>query len=181
MESEVLSQTRSLAHKIRHPVHEECLNYESHYEDGRKSAGIFRTTFREGLMALVELFVPNMSQLYRATAQLLGSRLDFGDSLYEDIPSTLQVPRQFQVHHKLSTYLRRTVGKAAAMRFMQAVKAQFRRARRSRSRGLRKMGDSPKHNSLGSQPELKSGTGRTPPAAKSACVSKLFRPISFRV
>lgn len=103
-------------------------------------------------MALEDLFVPNMPQLYGTTAQLLRNRLDFGDNLHEDKLFTLHLPRQFQVHHKLSTWLHRTAGKAAAMRFVQGAKARLRRARRSRFMGTRATEDSPKHNSLGSQP-----------------------------
>jgi len=80
-------------------------------------------------MALAELFGPNMPQLYATSARLLRDRLDFEDSLHEDMLSTPRSTCQLHVHHKLSTRPQRTVGKTTAMEFVQAAKARLFRAR----------------------------------------------------
>jgi DNA-directed RNA polymerase specialized sigma24 family protein len=100
-------------------------------------------------MALEELFVPTMTQLYGTKAQLLRNRVDFEDDLHVEMIVTLQSSGQFHVRHKLSTWLHRTVGKTAAMKFMQATKAGLRHERRSCFTGVKRTETSSKHNSLG--------------------------------
>ncbi len=100
-------------------------------------------------MALEELFVPNMPQLYGAAAQLPWNRMDFEDKVRVDVLANFPSPRQFRVHLELSTWLHRTIGKAATTRFMQVVKAWLHRARGSRFSGMMGTEISPKHTSVG--------------------------------
>lgn len=95
-------------------------------------------------MPLEELFVPNMPQLYIAGAQLPENQLDFKDNLRENMLATLQLHFQFQIRSKLSTWLHRPAGKAAAMRFAQTATARLGLVCRSRFRGKRGDGRLPK-------------------------------------
>jgi hypothetical protein len=96
MESEVLLQTRRSVDRTYRTVHEEYLNRKTTYEDGQKNAGILRIAIREDLMALAELFGPDMPQLHRTSAQSLPDRPDFEDNLHEDMLSTLRSTRQLR-------------------------------------------------------------------------------------
>jgi hypothetical protein len=73
-------------------------------------------------MALEELFVPNMPELYGAAAQFLRNPINCKDNSGTDKFVTLQPSRQFHVHQKLYTWRCRAIGTAAGMRCLQAVR-----------------------------------------------------------
>jgi hypothetical protein len=69
-------------------------------------------------MALEELFVPNLPQMYRATAQLLRNCPSMEVNPHEGTGTALQLNRQVEVGHKKSIRLDTESKKTAVMRFL---------------------------------------------------------------
>ena len=76
-------------------------------------------------MALEELFVPNLPQMYRATAQLLRNCPSMEVNQREDTPTALLLSRQFQVCHKLSIRSDTESKKTAVMRFLRTARKRL--------------------------------------------------------
>lgn len=124
MESELRSKARSSVIQINYAAFS-MLKSQGTYEEIQKRAGFQEPNIKGDLMALEELFVPNLPQMYRATAQLLRNCPSMEVNPHEDTPTALQLSRQFQVCHKLSIRSDAESKKTAVMRFLRTAKTRL--------------------------------------------------------
>jgi len=104
MESELRSIARSLVVPINHAAYG-MLKSLGAYEEIQKRAVFQAPNTKGDLMALEELFVPNLPQMYRATAQLLRNCPSVKVNPHEATGTTLQLNRQVEIGHKISIRL----------------------------------------------------------------------------